>query len=135
MIDGHMDPEGGLSGARATTPHDHDQVIVSGFTPGDPRPTRVPLADRAERRLSGICVESAMPEALRKRVETPKRPQEPPVPPTGTRTTTIARDRRFAAGPVTNGLAVIDPVSRDHPRDCSPSWLGSSYRPLRADLE
>lgn len=37
-----------------------------------------------------------------------------------------------AAGPVASNLAVVDPVSRDRPRDCSPSRFDSECRPLQA---
>ncbi len=53
-------------------------------------------------------------------------------PPTGAPAATIARDRRSAAGPVAAGLAVVGPVSRDLPGDCSPSRFGSECRPPRA---
>ena len=53
-------------------------------------------------------------------------------PPTGAPATAIARDRRSAAGSVAGGLAVVGPVSRDLPGDCSPRRFGSECRPLRA---
>jgi len=53
-------------------------------------------------------------------------------PPTGAPATAIARDRRSAAGPVAGGLAVVGPVSRDLPGDCSPRRFGSECRPPRA---
>jgi len=52
--------------------------------------------------------------------------------PTGTPAIAIARDRRSAAGPVTGGLAVVGPVSRDRPEDCSPDRFDSGYQPLWA---
>jgi hypothetical protein len=53
-------------------------------------------------------------------------------PSTGAPPFTIARDRRSAAGPVASDLAVVGPVSRDRPRDCSPSRFGSECQPPRA---
>ena len=53
-------------------------------------------------------------------------------PPTGAPTSAIARDRRSAAGPVAGGLAVVGPVSRDRPRDCSLGRFGSECQPPRA---
>lgn len=46
--------------------------------------------------------------------------------------TTIARARRSAAGSVAGGLAVVGPVSRYRPGDCSPGQLDCECRPLQA---
>ena len=43
-----------------------------------------------------------------------------------------SRDRPSAAGPVAGGLAVVGPVSRDRPGDCSPDRFDSGSQPLRA---
>ena len=42
------------------------------------------------------------------------------VPPTGKPASAIARDRRSAAGPVVDGLAVVGPASRDLPQGLLP---------------
>jgi len=48
-------------------------------------------------------------------------------PSTGAPAFAIARDRRSAAGPVADGLAVAGPVSRGRPRDCSLGRFGGGF--------
>jgi hypothetical protein len=61
-----------------------------------------------------------------------KAPEGTSCPSTGAPAIAIARDRRSAAGPVADGLAVVGPVSRDRPGDRSPVRLDSECRPLQA---
>jgi hypothetical protein len=61
-----------------------------------------------------------------------KAPKGTSCPSTGASAIAIARDRRPTAGSVADALAVLGPVSRDRPGDCSPVRFDSECRPLQA---
>jgi hypothetical protein len=70
-------------------------------------------------------------ECARSRADN-KTPKGTSCPSTGVPAIAIARNRRPAAGPVADDLAVLGPVSRDRPGDCSPVRFDSECRPLQA---